>query len=201
MSRIPAAPAPCRRQASLSGPAARQQAFTVVELLVVIAFIFILLAVGGPSLAGWLARVRVEGIGNELNADLAYARSEAIQRNAPVGISFDADADKTCYVIHTLGPGGCQCLNAGTANPVCTGGRVEIKTVQVETASTVTLAASSSGGTGVEFDPQRGMASVPDLSIEVVSSLGGHLSARLNAMGRVRLCSPDRSIRSVQDAC
>jgi prepilin-type N-terminal cleavage/methylation domain-containing protein len=58
--------------------------FTLIELLVVIAIGAVLLAVGVPSFTYMIDRNRVSGEVNELLADLALTRSEALSRRARV---------------------------------------------------------------------------------------------------------------------
>lgn len=60
--------------------------FTLVEMVVAIAIVAILLAVGVPSLRDMAVSQRVRGGASNLYADLAYARSEAIKRNAQVSV-------------------------------------------------------------------------------------------------------------------
>jgi type IV fimbrial biogenesis protein FimT len=58
--------------------------FTLIEMLVVIAISAILLAVGVPSFTYMVDRNRVSGEVNEMLADLAMTRSEALTRRARV---------------------------------------------------------------------------------------------------------------------
>ena len=58
--------------------------FTLIELLVVIAISAILLAVGVPSFSYMIDRNRVAGEVNEMLADLALTRSEALARRGRV---------------------------------------------------------------------------------------------------------------------
>jgi len=67
-----------------SAPA--QGGFTLIELIIVIAIVAILVAVGVPSMREWIANQKVRGSANDLLFDLTYARSEAIKRNANVEV-------------------------------------------------------------------------------------------------------------------
>jgi type IV fimbrial biogenesis protein FimT len=73
--------------------------FTLIELLVVIAIAAILLAVGVPSFSYMIDRNRVAGEVNEMLADLALTRSEALTRRGRVIMcrsSAPTSATATC---------------------------------------------------------------------------------------------------------
>jgi prepilin-type N-terminal cleavage/methylation domain-containing protein len=66
------------------GPKREASGFTLIELLVVLAIGAILLAVGVPSFTYMIDRNRVAGEVNEMLADLALTRSEALARRGRV---------------------------------------------------------------------------------------------------------------------
>ena len=70
-------PYPCGRRAS---------GFTLIELVIVLAVVAIITAVGLPSLQGTLSGTHATVIGNRLLTDLARARSEAIMSRYPTVI-------------------------------------------------------------------------------------------------------------------
>lgn len=61
--------------------------FTLVELLAVLAIVSIFAAVGVPSLGSYIESGRLRSAAFDLVADLAFARSEAIKRNAQVVVT------------------------------------------------------------------------------------------------------------------
>ena len=62
----------------------RQGGFTLIELMVTTAILLILMVVGFPAMSDLIRDQRVKTGVNELYISLAYARSEAIKRNASV---------------------------------------------------------------------------------------------------------------------
>jgi type IV fimbrial biogenesis protein FimT len=174
--------------------ARRSGGLTLIELLVVMALLAVIATLAAPSFTGLLAKKRVEGITAELVTDLQYARSEAVQRNEIVRVTFGAG----CYVIHTQGYiGGATCSASGPS--VVTGGS-ELKTVQIDGGSTASLSPNA-GLAYIQFEALRGS---PDASgsIDVNSSVGGwQLRAIVSAVGRVRTCSPNASIAGYSNEC
>lgn len=76
-----------------------QHGVTLIELLIVVAISAILLAVGVPMFSTFVDRNRVAAEVNELIADLALARSEALARRGRVGMCASANptaAGATC---------------------------------------------------------------------------------------------------------
>jgi len=177
----------------------KSRGFTLIELMTVIVIAAILMAIAAPSFKDFLAKKRVEGVLTELATDLQFARSEAVQRNANVRVTFGTG----CYVIHTVGSTATSCTQSGGASPGT--GAVEIKTVKLDAGSTVSFSPNESL-TYVMFDSVRAMASWDGTneqadgeedtgSINVNSSVGAwQLRASINPMGRTKTCSPDGSV-------
>jgi type IV fimbrial biogenesis protein FimT len=100
----------------------RYGGFTLIELLVVVAIAAIVLAVGVPSFTQFVDRNRVSGEVNEMLADLALTRSEALARRGRVIMCRSAaptDANATCDAAGTDWNGGwivfVDNMTAGTA--------------------------------------------------------------------------------------
>lgn len=66
--------------------------FTLAELMVTLAVIAILLAVGIPSFQNYIANQRATAAAQDLLIILLQARSEAVKRNSRVDISFSRDS-------------------------------------------------------------------------------------------------------------
>jgi type IV fimbrial biogenesis protein FimT len=64
--------------------------FTLIELLVALAVAAVLITVGIPSFASFMANQRTKTASQELFSDLLYARSEAIKRNEQVTVNRNA---------------------------------------------------------------------------------------------------------------
>lgn len=66
--------------------ACAQSGFTLLEVVIALAIGAVLLAVGVPLLRDTTVTQRVKSTASELYSDLAFARSEAIKRNAQVSV-------------------------------------------------------------------------------------------------------------------
>lgn len=67
--------------------------FTLVELMVTVAILVILLAIGVPAMQGFLASRQVAGKADALASAIRFARSEALKRAQPVTICQTTTAD------------------------------------------------------------------------------------------------------------
>ncbi|HEY5634622.1 MAG TPA: GspH/FimT family pseudopilin [Burkholderiaceae bacterium] len=165
----------------------RATGFTVVELCVAMAVLGVVAVLATPSFEEFRLRERVKGAANNLYADLQFARSESVQRNARVSLAFTTGT-AWCYGIHE-GNAACDCGVANSCN---------IKTVSSADYPRVTMAPASfvsASGTSNWYliDPRVGQsidAAGAAVNGTVQFGIGGRaLRGEVNAMGRVRLCA------------
>ena len=91
--------------------------FSMVELMIVVALIVVMAAVGLPNLMGYLRQAKVRGAMQQVAGELQAARNKAIAKNTNSGVAFaiiDADTYRF-YVSDVTGPslGPIQQLPAG----------------------------------------------------------------------------------------
>ena len=67
----------------------RQTGLTLIELIVTLAVVSTLLAVGIPQFTSSTANSRLTTAINKLSGDLAFARTEAIKRGVPITVESD----------------------------------------------------------------------------------------------------------------
>jgi type IV fimbrial biogenesis protein FimT len=76
-------------------PAPRQTGFTLIELLIAITVVAVLSAIGIPALRNFTLQQRIGTTVQELQLDIALARSEAITRASSVSLCTSSDG-ATC---------------------------------------------------------------------------------------------------------
>ena len=155
---------------------------SLVETAIAIAIGAIVLTSAAPGLQATLARRHLDGVALQLAGDLQFARTEAVARNEPVRVSFHADADASCWVVHTHGRALCSC-EAGHA--VCGSGATLIRSVAVPADRRVAVDANVGS---ILYDPVHG-TSTPTGTLRVIGA-AAEVRHVVNVLGRVRSCSP-----------
>ncbi len=161
-----------------------QRGVTWVETCVVLATLGVVSGAALPEMGKLLDARRLEGAAVQFATDVRFARSEAVARNLPVRLSVFANAQGTCYALHTGPSNQCTCVDTGPA--VCTGSAREIKSVVLAASQGVTLAANTAS---VLFDPLHG-TSTPSATFRLLGRQGQAIHQIINVMGRARSCTP-----------
>lgn len=179
----------------------RQSGFTLVEMMAVIVITAILLAIAMPSFVRLFERQRVKNAAEQLYGDLQYARSEAIQQNRNVTVTFGAGA-AWCYIAHVAND-TCACSSNNAAGGACDGAAANnLKHVAGNDFRGVSLALPSGIGS-MTFEPQRGMpVGAASNTLITLSGNGSEtLGIVVNSVGRVRLCAPAGSSLTGYSPC
>jgi type IV fimbrial biogenesis protein FimT len=145
--------------------------FTLVELLTVLVVLGVLTSIAGPRLGSVIRGNRVEGVMNQLNADVAYTRILAVRSGRSAALCFDT-ADRRIYTVVT---GTC-------AAPVATHKRQDLRSHAV--GVTVTVAQGASTLTQVGFN-SRGMVAGAAAAVTLTAAQQGKTAAvELSPLGR-----------------
>lgn len=139
----------------------RQRAFTLIELVVVLALVTVVLLMTAPSFNDFILIQRLKNINSALVTDMQFARSEAASRHAPVQVVFSlpsGGSPMSCYTLYTdvnNARNQCDCTLAGAARcPSAT--TTEIKTVQIPTSLSVSFSAPSGAPLDFAYRPTDG---------------------------------------------
>ncbi len=160
--------------------------FTLLELVLALAVLTVLLAVGVPGFSALADKSTLRGAARALHADLWLARSEAIKRNRPVTLSFGRVSDtQWCYGL-AEGKTGCDCL----AGDCAIDGVRQVRTSQDIGAGVLMQALPRffpGGVSRITFDPMDGTAG--NGTIRLVSGEGVEARVVVSRLGRVRVCT------------
>ena len=166
--------------------------FTLIEMIATVAVLAVLVTVGIPSFQETIDKRRLTGAAEQLQADLQYARSEAIKRNGNVFVNFTASGSNWCYGISTT---TCNCNTTS-----CQLDTVE-KEVNQDGFRNISLGVTNMTGNNLNFEPRRGLVSMNNNAAPIVtgtvtltsSSSSKSLRIDVSRLGRVKLCSPSGS--------
>lgn len=157
-------------------PASAPRGVTLIELMLGIALLGIIATLTLPSFTAFLDRSRLDGALKSLDADMQWARSEAVKRNAPLAIVFSPGL-----------PWSYTLRNADGS---------DIKTVQgAEFHNTTLKTPALGGGSTITLQANRGGITTPaglplDSALVFQSDQGRVACVRFNQLGRTQLCSP-----------
>ena len=186
-------------------PRNRMAAFTLIELMIVVAIVAVIITLAAPSFRDYILMQRLRAINAQLVTDLAFARSEAVSRGTFMQVSFRP----SCYIIYARTDSNatneCDCTAAATLR--CTSAQTtEVKTVQVPASDLIVFEPTGSpAGTqvprftviprngGIKVDPMAEM-SIPD-RFTVYTKIDATRQFRTEVLlsGRVGTCAPSGS--------
>lgn len=119
------------------------QGFTFLELVVVMALVAIVAAIGAPSFTAMIAKNRVRNAGSDLHLSLLRARSEALKRNSAVTVAPKAGGWKNGWTVTWVDP--------DTASTVTLYDHVQTASVAITGPANVVY--QSSGRISASFSP------------------------------------------------
>lgn len=146
-------------------------AFTLIELLIVIAIVAVLAAIAYPNFASFIEKQKLVSAAERLSSDFKWAKSEAIKRNDTVTIDFiDGASGSWGYTLSD---------SAGVIRSFTAADVADYAIISM----TQNFGADDTG-----FSPVIGNA-LENGTVSLVSDNGNDLQVVLSMLGRARLCS------------
>lgn len=157
----------------------KSRGFTFIELMVALSVTTILAVVAVPNLQQVLQRRQLEGAAGEMYSNLLMARSQAIEKNRNAFVDFSGSGASWSYGLD----------DSAVCDPAVSGDCTINSAERVYKSSAwknVSLAQTFSGS-GLSFEPRRGMASVSG-TIQITSA-AGEVDLTVSPIGYVSACS------------
>ena len=183
----------------------RIKAFTLIELMIVVALIAIIVTLAAPSFRDMILMQRLRGINAQLVTDLAFARSEAVSRGTFMQVSFESNSTMTCYIIfaRTTASTASMCDCRAAAGSRCSAPTLttEVKTVQAPLSESVRFVATSSPPY-FTIDPRTGglwVSSIPEdadgmtFKVETLIDSARSFRNQYKLSGQLSVCTPSGS--------
>jgi type IV fimbrial biogenesis protein FimT len=167
-------------------PRQHARGVSLVESMITLAVTAVTLGTVVPGFGDMHDRRRLEGAAAQIETELQYARSLAVEQRQTVRMSFHGEAGHSCYVVHTGGPGDCRCDQGEAREAVCEGDARALRTAHFEAATGLRL---SSNAASIGFDAVKGTVT-PTATLQLANAHDDRLRLVVNIMGRVRACTP-----------
>jgi type IV fimbrial biogenesis protein FimT len=196
----------------------KQQGVSLIELMIGIAILSIVLAVGMPMFGSWAQNTQVRTAAESVQDGLQIARNEAVRRNVNVRFNLTDASGKIAWTVCLVVSDECgEVIQQRVAVEGGGNARVGVSTVapatpvpvtQYATALTAGAGISGDGKTGVTFN---GIGAVPvanigaDLTrIDVINAAAAdarRLVVVIGTGGLIRMCDPAFALANNPQGC
>lgn len=202
----------------LSHPAIRfQRGMSLIELLIGIAILAVLLAIGGTSFVSWIQNSQIRTAAESIQNGVQVARAEAVKQNKTVLFQLMSSSSASCawsttrasWVVSELDAQG-QCANAPSDTAAAPDPRIIQRRSSNEGAKNTFLAASQPT---VAFNSLGRVtnAAAGNVTIDVFNPVGGDCVADGGNMrclrvvvtpgGQIRMCDPAVTVATDSRVC
>lgn len=163
-----------------------QRGVSLIELLIGIAIVGILLAVGLPSYKAWIQNSQIRNAAESVLNGMQLARAEAVRRNGNVQLLFGTASSWTISVPATAEQIQTRSASEGSANVTAT----------MTPAAATTITFNSLGRVVTNADASASITQA-DLTVPttiLAASEARELRILIGAGGNVRMCDPDAGV-------
>ena len=161
-----------------------QAGVSLIESLVALAVVAVGLGTAVPNFSTAGERRHADGTAAQIETDVMHVRSLAVAQNRNLRMSFAADAEGSCYVVHAGAAGDCRC--SGNGSTVCSPQAEALRSVYFAAGAPVQVQANVRS---ILFDGTKG-TTTPTATVRVLGRQREAVHLVVNLMGRVRACSP-----------
>ena len=165
----------------------KQFGFSLLDLMVTVAVLAIIAAVGVPSMLEAVEKRKTTAAAEEIYSQIQLAKSESIARSQQVFMNIVGGTD------WAIGFGSDQDCDPTDNSPVCTLPDLDNNnpiTHRLTSADRPNINVTASTNQ-LTFTPQRGMVTGTTINITSQGSVGYAIRITVGMLGQVSLCSPD----------
>lgn len=181
-----------------------QRGTSLVELMIGLAIVALLFAMGAPSFSSWIQNSQIRTSAEAIQNGLYLARGEAVRRNAAVRFQLTTDVTASCtlstsggnWVVSQDDPSGaCGSAASDTVTPRI----IQVRPAAEGSANAVVAAGQST----IVFNGLGRVTPVPagNIDINITNPTGGAcatstsagmrcLRVRVSTGGQIRMCDP-----------
>lgn len=175
--------------------------FTLIEMMVVVAIVAILSAIGAPMLQDWITSQQVKAKSDAILNGMQLARAEAIKRNTRVQFTLAADSSWSIGCVSVVadadGDGVPECPGTIQSKSASEAGNVDLLTL-------LPIGATQATFNGVGTLSANADASASLAQVEILKSGGGssaHRTILLTSGGQSRICDPNVTTLGAPEKC
>jgi type IV fimbrial biogenesis protein FimT len=164
-----------------------ESGFTLLELMITVAVLAILIAVGGPSMLRAAEKRETVSATEEIYSQLQFARSEAVARSDEVFANIVAGAGWAIGVSDNAGCDPSDNMPACTLAEIPAGNDVTylFSAADFDDISVATTANQ------ITFSPQRATASAATIDVTSTGRVGYRMRVVVGVLGQISICSPN----------
>lgn len=179
----------------------KQEGFTLLEAMAVVAIVAILAAIGVPSLQNWIVTQQVRAKTESILNGMQIARAEAIKRNTRVNFTVSANTSWNVGCVTVVadadGDGIPECPGVIQSKSASEGGTVDSLTLIPLGATQATF-----NGVGTLTANADGSASLTQIDISKSGyGYSAHLRVTLTSGGQSRKCDPNITTTGAPEKC